>query len=157
MKIPILLLLVRLYPSDCDNTCEPPPARARGSNGTEAGPEYSVRSVERQFIVTCRGWFSEAARRGYISAALRTLGGEVTVLGRDNPMAGLPSDFDLVKVSRRGPSSCLPLTTLPGWRKQNHWSLLVRRLPSSLFCFLWKAWNRRSCRNVKERCKTYFA
>ena len=114
---------------------------ARGSNGTEAGPEYAVRSVERQFIVTCRGWFSEAARRGYISAALRTLGGEVTVLGRDNPMAGLPSDFDLVKVSRRGPSSCLPLTTLPGWRKQNHWSLLLRRLPSSLFCFLWKAWN----------------
>ena len=99
MKIPILLLLVRLYPSDCDNTCEPPPARARASNGTEAGPEYAVRSVERQFIVTFRGWFSEAARRGYISAALRTLGGEVTVLGRDNPMAGLPSDFDLVQVS----------------------------------------------------------
>merc|ERR1712079_440923 len=98
MKIPILLLLVRLYPSDCDNTCEPPPARARGRNGTEAGPEYAVRSVDRQFIVTFRGWFSEAARRGYISAALRTLGGEVTVLGRDNPMAGLPSDFDLVAV-----------------------------------------------------------
>merc|ERR1712155_185415 len=31
-------------------------------------------------------------------------------------------------------------------------SLLVRRLPSSLFSFLREAWNRRSCRNVKERC-----
>ena len=31
-------------------------------------------------------------------------------------------------------------------------SLLVRRLPSSLSSFLREAWNRRSCRNVKERC-----
>jgi len=73
------------------------------NNNTEVLTDYKVERVEGKFIVKFDGWYSTTARAGYISAALqdqpRT---SYHVIQRDNLMAGLPSDFDLVAINGEG-------------------------------------------------------
>ena len=54
-----------------------------------------------EFIVAFKGYYSSKARDGFMSAALRDAG--VTswkILPRDNIISRLPSDFDVIKVSK---------------------------------------------------------
>ena len=101
MKIQIFLLIVifSIYYSDCDNYCKKTVEHPK-LNKTSGQSEFQVSSVERQFIITFRGWFTDPARKGYISSALQRLGYDhshvYSIISRDNPMAGYPSDFDLI-------------------------------------------------------------
>ena len=84
---------------DCDsNVCGSKP---RNETNNNVKTDYKVKSVERQFIVTFKGWFHESARLGYISSALQKLDDEDLFSGvkRDNPMSDYPSDFDLIQFS----------------------------------------------------------
>jgi len=100
MKILSLLLIVILilHFSDCDRYCK----RTNETNNSQK-TEFEVTSVDRQFIITFKGWYTETARREFITAALKALGYNYehvfSVLPRDNPMAGYPSDFDLILFS----------------------------------------------------------
>ena len=104
MKIQIFLLIVifSIYYSDCDNYCKKTAEHPK-VNKTSEHSEYKVSSVDRQFIITFKGWFTDPARKGYITSALQRLGYNYenlySVIPRDNPMAGYPSDFDLIMFS----------------------------------------------------------
>ena len=108
LQLSQLSLIFTIYLSFCDNVCEKTfEKKSKVSNSSEPrekNPDYKVSSVENQFIVAFRGWFSESARSGYISAALKTLNPYdnqhhvFSVIPRDNPMAGYPSDFDLIEL-----------------------------------------------------------
>ena len=108
LQLSHLSLIFSIYLSFCDNVCEKTfEKKSQVSNSSEPGekhPDYKVASVENQFIVAFRGWFSESARSGYISAALKTLNPYddqqhvFSVIPRDNPMAEYPSDFDLIEL-----------------------------------------------------------
>ena len=107
LNLSLLSLILSIYLSFCDNLCEKTfGKKSKVRNVTEPvkNTEYKVSSVENQFIVSFNGWFSESAREGYISAALKTLNPyddrhEVfSVIPRDNPMSGHPSDFDLIEL-----------------------------------------------------------
>lgn len=65
-------------------------------NTSEVVTDYKVERVEREFIVKFVGWYSDAARLGYITAALQSQPRGYDIIKRDNPMAGLPSDFDVL-------------------------------------------------------------
>eukprot|EP00092_Neocalanus_flemingeri_P107767 GFUD01138329.1.p1 GENE.GFUD01138329.1~~GFUD01138329.1.p1 ORF type:complete len:1040 (-),score=318.65 GFUD01138329.1:275-3394(-) len=68
-----------------------------GNSTTEVVTDYKVERVAREFIVKFGGWYTDTARHGYITAALHAKHGEnFKIVERDNPMAGLPSDFDVV-------------------------------------------------------------
>ena len=102
----ILSLIFSIYLSFCDNICEKTfEKKSKVSNSSETREkhsDYKVSSVENQFIVTFRGWYSDSARSGYISAALKTLSVHddpvFSVIPRDNPMSRYPSDFDLIEL-----------------------------------------------------------
>ena len=100
MKILSLLLIVILilHFSDCDRYCK----RTNETNNSQK-TEFEVTSVDRQFIITFKGWYTETARKEYITSSLKALGYNYehvfSVLRRDNPMAGYPSDFDLILFS----------------------------------------------------------
>jgi len=53
--------------------------------------------VEHEFIVRFHGFYAAAVRATYIERALAGTGLAYTILVRDNPMAGRPSDFDVVR------------------------------------------------------------
>ena len=104
----ILSLIFSIYLSFCDNICEKTfEKKSKVSNSSETREkhsDYKVSSVENQYIVTFRGWYSDSARGGYISAALKTLSLSdhddpvFSVIPRDNPMSRYPSDFDLIEL-----------------------------------------------------------
>ena len=88
--------------------------------------------------------------------------GDLPVVARQRQGGGMEDGADWEIVLQRGhligtlPSQLLRLPLewerVLRMKRKAVQSLLVRRLPSSLFSFLREAWNRRSCRNVKERC-----
>ena len=110
LQLSLLSLIFSIYLSFCDNLCEKTfDKKSKVSNSSEPRDgekhsDYKVSGVENQFIVAFRGWFSESARSGYISAALKTLNPYddqnhlFSVIPRDNPMSGYPSDFDLIEL-----------------------------------------------------------
>jgi len=60
--------------------------------------DFEVEKVDHQVIVRFQGWYEKNARHGFIQASLSNSHIPYKILPRDNPMAGLPSDFDLVEV-----------------------------------------------------------
>ena len=113
LQLSHLSLVFSIYLSFCDNVCEKTfEKKSKVSNSSEPRekhPDYKVASVENQFIVAFRGWFSESAGSENISAALKTLNAYddlhhvFSVIPRDNPMAGYPSN--LISSSFMTPSS----------------------------------------------------
>jgi hypothetical protein len=53
--------------------------------------------VEHEYIVRFDGFYAANARKGYIERALAGTATQYTILTRNNPMAGRPSDFDVVR------------------------------------------------------------
>lgn len=92
----LFLLFLSICVSDCDKSfC----SSSAGKNETSVKTEYKVMSVEREYIISFKGWFYEPARLGYIASALQKLddGSGFSIVKRDNPMADYPSDFDLIQ------------------------------------------------------------
>ena len=74
------------------------------SNATsQQGQEFTVAAVEHEHIVRFNGFYTAATRKAYIDSALTASGKRTpppptySILTRDNPMAGRPSDFDVVR------------------------------------------------------------
>merc|ERR1719189_1369373 len=74
-----------------------------GNSTTQQVVEYSVSRVAGEYIVHFSARHSASAREGFIAASAKSHPTvTITVLPRDpewNPMANLPSDFDVVSVS----------------------------------------------------------
>ena len=65
-------------------------------NSTQVMSKYSVSSVADEYIVQFRGFYPAPTRARYITRALSIVNMSCTVVTRDNPMSGHPSDFDII-------------------------------------------------------------
>ena len=98
----LLILVISLLLCDCDNVCRSAAEKRTNRTSPDIKTEFQVSSVDRQFIITFKGWYSEPARKGFIDAALKSLteaGEQFSIIARNNPMAEYPSDFDLLLFS----------------------------------------------------------
>merc|ERR1719244_1326971 len=68
-----------------------------GRNSSVEVADFKVDTVDEQFIVQFRGWYGQTARHSYIKASLGDRF-KYKILDRNNPMAGLPTDFDVVEM-----------------------------------------------------------
>jgi hypothetical protein len=102
----------QLLTSSCSSAaCFSSSAANSSSNATATttpGAEFVVATVEHEYIVRFRGFYPAATRKAYIDRALASdditsssskapRPPAYTILTRDNPMAGRPSDFDVVR------------------------------------------------------------
>ena len=93
------VLVTFLLLSDCDNVCRNTAGRNSNNTDDDIKTEFKVTTIERQFIITFKGWYSESARKSFIVAALKSLSESsdlFSIIARNNPMADYPSDFDLL-------------------------------------------------------------
>ena len=98
----LILVVIFLLRCDCDNVCRSSAGERTNRTSPDIKTEFQVSTVDRQFIITFKGWYSEPARKGFIDAALKSLaeaGEQFSIIARNNPMAEYPSDFDLLVFS----------------------------------------------------------
>lgn len=89
--------------------------------------EFTVAPVEHVHIVRFGGYYAESTRKDYIDRALAGTSIAYSVLTRDNPMAGRPSDFDLVR-GELGRAELEQLRRHPSVRSVSQEKRLTRRL-----------------------------
>jgi hypothetical protein len=83
--------------------------------------------VEDEFIVRFHGFYAAAVRATYIKHALAGTGRAYSILARDNPMAGRPSDFDVVR-GALDREELEQLRAHPGVRSVSREKRITRRL-----------------------------
>ena len=67
------------------------------ANSSTIVSDYKVERIKNELIVKFRGWYSVSARKSFITAALKGQHpNKINIVERKNPMAGYPSDFDLL-------------------------------------------------------------
>ncbi len=104
------------------------PLPCTSNNSSADRTQFTVAVVEDEFIVRFHGFYAAAVRATYIRLALAGTGrASYSILARDNPMAGRPSDFDVV----RGALDSEELEQLrahPGVRSVSREKRITRRL-----------------------------
>ncbi len=90
--------------------------------------QFTVAVVEDEFIVRFHGFYAAAVRATYIRHALAGTGrASYSILARDNPMAGRPSDFDVVR-GALDREELEQLRAHPGVRSVSREKRITRRL-----------------------------
>ncbi len=97
------------------------------SNSSADRTQFTVAVVEDEFIVRFHGFYAAGVRATYIKHALAGTGRAYSILIRDNPMAGRPSDFDVVR-GALDREELEQLRAHPGVRSVSREKRITRRL-----------------------------
>ncbi len=103
------------------------PLSCTSNNSSADRTQFTVAVVEDEFIVRFRGFYAAAVRATYIRHALAGTGRAYSILTRDNPMAGRPSDFDVVR-GALDREELEQLRAHPGVRSVSREKRITRRL-----------------------------
>ncbi len=127
---PLLILCLSpplLSPQHTHHTPGLIPLSCTSNNSSADRTHFTVAVVEDEFIVRFHGFYAAGVRATYIERALAGTGRAYSILARDNPMAGRPSDFDVVR-GALDREELEQLRAHPGVRSVSREKRITRRL-----------------------------